>query len=388
MIRSMNTTRYNPAVIAAGNFPYADFLARKKELLDEGKRIFDFSIGDPLDPTPENIRRHLAKSIPVISQYPEVRGYKTLRQEISGYLSRRFSVSLDPENEILVNSGSKEAIFHFPLLFSQNTQKRNFIIFGIPGYFVYERGALLSGFTPYPVNLLPENKYLLNLEKIPSEVLAKTSIVWLNYPHNPTGAVCTRSYLEKQVAICKEHGIILCSDETYIDLYFKDPQPTILELARENVVAFHSCSKRSGMTGYRSGFMAGDGEILKHYASLRNSVGTAPSEITQIAASEAWGDDQHASERRKLFQAKKNLFMEFLDRHKFEVEPPEATFYLWVRAPGGSSAYDYCRAMLEKGFIFSPGDFYGEKDSSYFRIALAPAIAECTLAIAEWANLL
>ena len=157
-----------------------------------------------------------------------------------------------------------------------------------------------------------------------------------------------------------------------------------MEITQEGVLSFHSCSKRSGMTGYRVGFVAGDSEVLKLYARHRNSTGTAPSVIMQSAAASAWGDDQHVEERRKIFKCKRDVFLEFFKSYGIEVFKTDATFYLWAKFPNESNPEKYFNALLDKGIVISPGHYFHPEYKEYFRLALVPTLEECQKAIQIW----
>ena len=210
------------------------------------------------------------------------------------------------------------------------------------------------------------------------------AIVWINYPHNPTGAVAPLSYLEEVYSICREYGIILCSDECYVDVYYGEPPHSVLEVGKEGAVAFHSLSKRSGMTGYRSGFVAGDGEIVSTYLKYRSSFGVASPDFIQEAARVAWLDSEHVKERNELFRRKKELFEALFKELGLKFQPVEATFYFWVKLPEGVSSEEYALFLLKYGIVISPGEFFGEGGEGYFRIALVPTLSQCKKAVELW----
>ncbi|NLF26047.1 MAG: aminotransferase class I/II-fold pyridoxal phosphate-dependent enzyme [Deltaproteobacteria bacterium] len=373
----------NPNLLKAGTFPFAAFEARKAALKAAGQQIFDFGVGDPVEPTPDFIRQALADGIPTVSQYPSPHGLLQLRDAISKYLSRRFGVSINSESEIMPSVGSKEAVFNITSLFGGANSKRNIIIAPQPGYFVVEKSAIMNSLEFYPYALTPTNQYLMDLASLPPALLNKTAIAWINYPHNPTGAICSLEYLKQQVATAHKYGFVLCSDETYCDIYDNIPPPSVLQAAKESVLAFHSCSKRSGMTAYRSGFVAGDAELIRRFVAYRNIIGAAPPVFTQQAALAAWSDDLHPAQRRACFAQKKDVLLGFFKERELEVYQGGATFYLWVKAPG-AKAQPYAELLLEKGLVVSPGDFFGEANSDYFRVALAPSLEDCHRAVQVW----
>lgn len=373
-------------------YPMEELNRIKASLKERGVKIYDFGTGDPREPTPEFIRKALIEAVPEVSQYPSVLGRADLRQAISDYVERRFGVKLDPNSQIIPSAGSKEAIFHFPLVFIDPDKEKKRVVFGTPAYPVYERGTLYAGGIPTPVKLKEEDGFLLRLDKLEKSILQETKIVWINYPHNPTGATADASYYKEIIAICREYDIILCSDECYAEIYFEEKPHSALEFGIDNLVVFHSLSKRSGMTGYRSGFIAGDSKIIAEYRKERANFGVASPDFIQIAARQAWKDDSHVIERNRIFKEKRDLFVEFFDREGMQYLYPKATFYLWVKPPKGVAVREYAKKLLEYGIVVSIGENFcasqeiaeGSCESDYFRIALVPTIAECKEAIKIW----
>lgn len=375
---------FNQRVTDAPIYPTAQLDEKKKKLIEAGIKVFDFGTGDPKEPTPEFIRKACANGIPVVSQYPSVKGTPEFRKAVAGYLDRRFKVKVDSNTQILPITGSKEAIYNISFLMVGEGNPKNVIICPEPGYPVMERSAVISGAEYYPVKLVAENNYLLDLNRIPEAILKRAAMVWVNYPNNPTGVECSLDYYRQQIAIAKRFGILYCSDECYVDMFFGSPSPSALEVTTEGVLAFHSCSKRSGMTAYRSGFIAGDAEVLKQFAQFRNSVGVATPIYTMTAATAAWSDDAHADERREVFRAKRDLFTDFFKRQGLSTVPMTATFYFWVQVPRGMTGESYAAKLLEHGIVVGPGTFYGDHCTEHFRLALVPTLEDCKKAIAIW----
>ena len=375
----------NSNVTSLKPYPFTKLATLKKKLTDRGLKVFDFSKGDPVEPTPAFIREMLAKSIPQVSQYPAFKGLPELRTAIAGYMTRRFGVSLDPEKHVLQSNGSKEAIYNLTSILIGPGSEKKVVIAPDPGYPVVERSCLMFGAEYYPVGLEAKNGYLLELERIPADVLKRTACVWINYPHNPTGACCSLEYFRRQYEICQKYGILLCSDECYVDMFLDgEPHPSALQVAVDGVVAFHSCSKRSGMTGYRSGFIAGDPEVLRVYLSLRDAIGTETSVMVQHAAAAAWNDDAHAADRQVIFRKKRDRLRVFFEELGLEMAPCHATFYLWVAAPQGISGVEYADVLSEVGIIVTPGEYFGAGCEDRIRIALVPSLAESEEAIQLW----
>ena len=359
---------------------------RRQELEARGAELFDFGTGDPREQTNPLIRRALADGVPETSQYPSVAGKAALREAFCGWMGRRHGVTPDPGTEILPAAGSKEAIFHAPLAFLHPSHERRGVAYGTPGYPVYERGALFAGGESLPVELKKEDGFLLPVEEVDPE---KTRILWINYPHNPTGATATYGYLERVAEFCREHDILLFSDECYNDIYSGEPPPSILEITKQRTLAFCSLSKRSGMTGYRSAMMAGDPLLIAALRKLRPSVGVASPAFVQEAAIAAWSDDGHVEERRRIFGEKRKLFVDFFGQAGLEVLPTDASFYLWVAAPEAFVGDDeaYTIRLLDKGIVVAPGRAFGPGGEGYVRVALVPGLEECRRAIELWKEL-
>ena len=376
----------NPVLERQGAYPLLRLDGRRKQLEEGGRETFDFGTGDPREPTDEAIRRALINGVPENSRYPTTAGKGELRGAFAGWMGRRHGVALDPEAEVLPATGSKEAIFHAPLAFLHHSHERRGVAYGTPGYPVYERGTLFAGGEASPVELRRQDRFLLPVEAVDP---ATTRIVWLNHPHNPTGATATYEYLEGVAAFCREHDILLFSDECYNDLYSGGPPPSILEVTRERTLAFCSLSKRSGMTGYRSAMVAGDPELISALGKLRPSIGVATQSFVQDAATAAWGDDGHVEQRRRIFGEKRELFKRFFDRAGLEYLPTDASFYLWVTVPEAFAGDDeaYAMRLLDEGIVVAPGRSFGTGGEGYVRVALVPGLEECRRAIERWEGL-
>jgi LL-diaminopimelate aminotransferase len=373
----------NPVLEDSPAYPLVRLDERRAELEEKGLTLFDFGTGDPREPTDPKIRQALIDGVPEVSRYPSATGTKKLREAFAGYMRRRHGVRLDPETQVLPASGSKEAIFHAPLAFLHPSHGRRGVAYGTPGYPVYERGTLFAGGETLAVRLREENGFLLPVEEIDA---AQTRVVWINYPHNPTGATAPLSYLEELAAFCREHDILLMSDECYNDVYEGEAPPSVLEVASDRVLAFVSLSKRSGMTGYRSAMMAGDPAMILALKKLRPSIGAASPGFVSEAAAAAWNDDEHVRERNRVFAKKRALFASFFERAGFRWTPTNASLYLWAEVPDGYGGDDeaYALRLLEEGILVAPGSAFGPGGEGYFRLALVPTLAECEGAIERW----
>ncbi|MPZ73549.1 MAG: succinyldiaminopimelate transaminase [Nitriliruptorales bacterium] len=377
----------NPLLRSLGGYPLAAFQDMAREMRAQRAVLHDFSIGDPVEPTPPFIRRALVDGIPETSQYPTAAGVAELRAAIATWVRRRFGVEVDPDREVLPTAGSKEAVFHLPLALVDPHGPRRSVIWGDPGYQVYERGQLFAGGTSDPVALTHGRGWRLELDALDADRLQAASIVWTNYPHNPTGATADATYYDRALQVAREHEIVLCSDECYVDIHPDGAEPPSLLQScgddRSGVLVAFSLSKRSGMTGYRCGALVGDADLIADQRLLRPNIGTASPEPMQHAAIAAWGDDRHAADRRAIFNEKRAVMLEFLQRVGITISGSDATFYVWFAAPGGDDAA-YAEALLRHRIIASPGRAFGPAGAGWLRLALVPSVDGCRDAAEVW----
>jgi len=368
----------NPILEAMGDYPLAELQLRARSLREAGRPLIDFSIGDPREPTPEFIREALRLAIPEVSQYPTTIGLAELRQAISAYLRRRFEVEVDPDAQIIPTTGSKEGIFHTPFAFVAPGSGQS-VVYGTPGYPVYERGAQFAGARLDPVTL--SGDFVLRASDIPDEVWDRARLVWSCSPHNPAGSVTSQDEMLALVERSRAEGALFLSDECYADVYEGEPPGSVLQAAGSDpagTLAFFSCSKRSGMTGYRSGAIVGDAEAISALVALRSSVGVAPAEFVQAAAVAAWSDDEHAAQRRALFAAKRAVLRAAFERLSLEVVGSNAGLYLWIAVDDDVAVTG---RLLERGVVVSPGRAFGRGGEGYIRLALVPTLEECEQAV-------
>ena len=290
-----------PSSQGLGENPIAQVHQRARARRDAGLPLVDFSIGDPREATPEFIPEALRAAVPVVSQYPLAVGIPEVRAAVADYVARRFGVTIDPATQVIPTSGSKEAVFSTPLAFVERAAADT-VVYGSPGYPVYERGAKFAGATAHPVTL--SGDFVLRASDVTDDVWERTALVWVCTPHNPTGAVTSHSELAELWQTCRTHKRIAALRRGYADVYEPGSYPeraTVLVAGRrddlEGVLAYLSLSKRSGMTGYRSGAIVGDADAISALRGLRTMTGTVPAEFVQAAAVAAWSDDEHAAKR-------------------------------------------------------------------------------------------
>jgi succinyldiaminopimelate transaminase len=378
----------NPALAAAGPNPLAALREEVAARRAAGADLIDLSIGDPDEPTPEAVRSALRDAVGPVSSYPTARGGDAVRAAIAAFLARRHGVTVDPATQVLPTSGSKEAIFHLPLAFVDPAGPRRGVVFGTPGYPTYARGARLAGGEPIAVRLREEDGWRLDLAALDADVLARTCVAWINHPHNPTGATVDVAYLRDQLAVARAHDVLLCSDECYQELWSDAPAPSLLEACDGDMtgaLAFLSLSKRSGMTGYRSGAIAGDAAPIAVLRRLREDTGTASPEFTQAAAVAAWSDDAHVAERRAAFAAKRAVVLEGLAAAGVAWSGSTDGLYVWARVADGDDLA-LARRLLDAGVVVTPGRAFGAGGEGWVRLALVPDVAGCREAMRRWAD--
>ncbi len=375
--------RVSSVLAAQATYPFVRIEQAKRAAAASGIEIVDFGPGDPREPTDPLIRQALVDALAETQGYPRADGLPELRSAIAGWLRRRFGASVDPETEIVPTYGSKEAIFSFAQVVVDPASGKDTVLVTEPGYPVPERGALFAGARVAHLPLREDGGFLPDLDAIDDDTLARTALLWLNYPNNPTAAVAPLSLYEHAAALAQEHDFLLASDEAYTELWFSEPPPSALQVAdRSNVVVFNTLSKRSSMTGYRSGFVAGPRWIADALRSYRPTVGTAPQEFVQLASVVAWSDEAHVERARAVYGLKRELLLGAFDALGWRVAGSEATMYLWVEAPAGESSEELAARLLGHGIVVAPGAYLGPSGEGYVRIALVPTVEDCERAAA------
>ncbi|MDJ0960370.1 MAG: aminotransferase class I/II-fold pyridoxal phosphate-dependent enzyme [Acidimicrobiia bacterium] len=374
--------RLNPVLGELGSYSIATLFERVAQRRADGLPVIDFTVGDPIEPTPPFIPNALRNAVPTVSQYPLTAGMPETKRAMADYLGRRFDVSVDPDTQVLITSGSKEAVFSSPLAFV-DAERNDTVVFGSPSYPVYEWGARLAGAAVHQVRL--SGDFVLRAEDIAHEVWQRAGLVWACSPHNPTGAVATADELGALLERARAHDAMFMSDECYVDLYEEDAftsgPASALQVAGPDfsgMLAFYSCSKRSGMTGYRSGAIVGDADAIAALRRLRAATGTASPHFVQAAATAAWSDDTHAAERRRLFAAKRSVLRGAFERVGYRAVASRAGLYLWVAVGDDIEVTD---RLLAQGVVVSPGRFFGPGGEGYLRLALVPPLEECEAAV-------
>ncbi len=361
----------SPILAELAQYPFTRLDEWRAEARSRGIEPIDFGVGDPREVTPAFIREALVAGIEERSSYPRAVGLPELRAAIAAWIEQRYGVAVDPAVELLPTLGSKEAIFSFAQV---AVGERRVVAVPEPGYPVYERGALFAGADVVTVPLREDNGWLPDLDAF--DRWDELAVFWVCYPNNPTGATAPLSFYEELTARAREHGFLVCSDEAYSELWFGEQPVSALQVAdRSNLVVFNTLSKRSSMTGYRSGFVCAPKPISDALRAFRPSVGTAPQEFVQRASVAAWSDEAHVEEVRELYRRKRETLLPVLAEKGLRVAGGDATFFLWIAVDGFSEAF--ARRLLEHGILLAPGAFFGPAGEGYVRMALVPTLADC-----------
>ncbi|MGC9974006.1 MAG: aminotransferase class I/II-fold pyridoxal phosphate-dependent enzyme [Gaiellaceae bacterium] len=380
--------RFSPVLDEFGVYPFVRLDDARREAAARGAQVIDFGMGDPNEKTEAFIRNAVAANLPGRCKYPRAIGLLELRRAISEWCEKRFGVAVDSEHELIPTFGSKEAIFTFAQIVDLRAPK-NLVLVADPAYPVPERGARFAGAEVVRLPLLERNGFLPDLAEVIEETWKRAALVWVNYPNNPTGATAPLSFYEQLAALAVEHDFLLCSDEAYSEIYFDERPFSALQVPdRRNVVVFNTLSKRSSMTGYRSGFVAAAPDVIGALRSIRPTLGTAPQEFIQLASIKAWRDETHVERNRVRYRAKRSVMLEALARVGLRVAGSEATFFLWVAVPDGETSEGFAQRLLDGGIVVAPGSYLGEHGEGYVRLALVPTLEECQQAAALLERLL
>ncbi len=374
--------RLSPLLERIGTYPFVRLDQARDRIEARGLEVIDLGMGDPREPTDPKIAKALADALPLVEGYPRAHGLPELRRAISTWAERRFHAHVDPDTELVPTLGSKEAIFGLAQILVDRDSDRTLVAYTEPGYPVYERGALFAGGEPLPLPLREEHDFLPDLNAVDDETWSRVALLWINYPNNPTGALAGLDFYERVADLARRHDFVLGSDEAYSELWFDEAPVSALQLDdRTNVAVFNTLSKRSSMTGYRSGFVAGDRELIAALKDYRPTVGTAPQDFVQRASVVAWTDEEHVEQARERYRSKRELFLDLLARKSIRVAGSEAGLYIWARVPDGEAAEEFAERVLECGVVVSPGSYFGPSGEGYFRISLVPTLEDYRRAV-------
>ncbi|BEV72833.1 MULTISPECIES: succinyldiaminopimelate transaminase [unclassified Paludibacterium] len=354
-----------------------------------GKTPINLSIGEPKHPTPAVLCDALTGALDGLAAYPPTLGEPALRQACGRWLQRRYGIEADTEREILPVNGSREALFAFvQAMIDPSGEQTPVVISPNPFYQIYEGAALLAGAEPWYVNCTAANDFQPDWASVPESVWQRTQVVFVCSPGNPTGAVMSLEDWRQLFALSDRHGFVIASDECYSEIHFGQPPLGGLQAARQlgrdfsRIVMFTSLSKRSNAPGLRSGFVAGDASLLEAFLLYRTYHGSAMSPTIQRASIAAWDDEAHVEANRAAYQAKFDAVVPLL-ADCLGARLPDASFYLWLKVPGGDDQAFTRRLLAEENITVLPGSFLARDahgsnpGQGYIRIALVAPLSEC-----------
>ncbi|MDP2168475.1 MAG: LL-diaminopimelate aminotransferase [Thermodesulfovibrionales bacterium] len=346
----------------------------KQEAIARGVDLIDMSIGDPDIPTPAHIVEAMKKAVenPAHHRYPSYEGMPSFRQAVAGWYGSRFNVRLDPATEVVSLIGSKEGIGHIPLAF---VNPGDVVLVPSPGYPVYPVGTLFAGGRPHIMPLIEENGFLPDFKSIPEDILNAAKLMFINYPNNPTSVTAGSGFYEEAIGLANKYGIIIAHDAAYSEIYYDRKKPmSFLEVngAKDVGIEFHSLSKTYNMTGWRIGFAVGNKDVIAGLGKIKSNLDSGVFQAVQEASIIALKTgDEILSGIRDVYQERRNILWSGLRGLGLHAIKPEATFYLWVKAPQGYGSSDFTAHLLDgAGVLSTPGSGFGEPGEGYIRFAL------------------
>lgn len=359
------------------NLPPYLFVEISKKIAEKrqkGEDVISLGIGDPDIPTPAHVVERLCQAArdPQNHRYPESDGLPQFRRAIADWYASRFGVTLDPDREVLPLIGAKDGVAHIALCL---IDPGDIALVPDPAYPVYNIGTMLAGGSSYFMPLLEENGYLPDLAAIPADIAEKAKVLWIDYPNNPTGAVADLDFFERVVAFARKHGLVICHDGPYTEVSFDGYRPVSfmqIPQARDVGVEFHSLSKSYNMTGWRVGMAVGNADVIGALKRVKSNLDSGIPQAIQYAAIEALSGPQDCiDEHNTVYQRRRDLVMQVLDRIGVKAFPPRASLYIWARVPEGYTSTGFATALLEQaGVVVTPGVGYGKHGEGYIRISL------------------
>ena len=373
---------YSKVINEIGEYPFSEIYKKVAELKEKGIKVIDFGVGDPKSPTPDFIIDNLSKFARnrATSGYPSYIGNISYRKACANYMKREYGVDLNPETEISSTIGSKEAIFNFPTGFINSG---DIVICPTPGYPVYKTGTKFRNGKVHFTPLLEKNDFLIDFALIPDNIAHKAKIIWTNYPNSPTGASAPREWLQVLVSWAKYFNVIIAADEgCYNDIYFGEKPTSILEIQKTGVIAFYSLSKRSNMTSYRVGFVAGDERIISGFKKVKTNIDSGTPTFIQDVATLALNDQVEVLKMREEYKKKRDIMIEALTSCGLETPKGDSTFYVWQKTPKGQNSIKFSNTLIELGIIVTPGQLISDEadginpGQNFVRFALVPTMEE------------
>ena len=387
--------RGSKRIDALAGYAFAEVDRLVDDLRRQGAQVIDFGVGDPKAPTPAFARDAAKAAIDAhaTTGYPSYIGAASFRKACTDWIGRRFGVALDPAQHVSATIGSKESVFHLPLAF---VDPGDVVVSPNPGYPPYTRGTTFAGGVNFVYPLRAETGFLPDLGAIPKDVLAKTRVLWVCSPNSPTGAVAPLSFLREAAAFCRKHDILLASDEAYSELYFGDEPPaSALQTGLDHVLSVFSMSKRSNMTGWRVGFVAGDADAVRLFRKLKTNIDSGTPTFLQDGAAAALADEEHVEAMRREYRTKRDIVCGAFRAMGLPDCAPAATIYVWQRVPRGMTSVEFAKRLLDPAvaMVVTPGTWLSSREDGfdpgegYVRLALVPTIEECEDAARRLAGL-
>ena len=384
----------NPHLALLKPYPFERLNALKNGIVPPAELAhIALSIGEPKHQPPAFVLDTLSQSLSHISNYPKTKGMHSLRQSIANWLQQRFKLpqdSVDADTQVLPLNGTREGLFSFIQTVVDGTHPNAKVLMPNPFYQIYEGAALLAGAEPVFINCDDSNGYLPDFDTIDAQTWQDCQLLILCSPGNPTGAVLPENELIKLIKLADRYDFIICSDECYSEIYFDENTPptglleacnTLGRLDYSRCLVMHSLSKRSNLPGLRSGFIAGDADVIKSFLQYRTYHGSAMAEPVQLASVAAWNDEQHVIENRALYTRKFNQVLDTLDGC-LDVSMPDAAFYLWARLPEDDE--QFCQKLFAQQHITAlPGQYLSREANGinpgfkHARLALVATETEC-----------
>ncbi len=352
---------------------------KKREAQARGVDLINLGIGDPDIPTPQVVIDALkvAAEKPVNHRYPETEGLPAFRRACANWYQQRFGVTVDPDKETLTLIGAKEGIGHLPLAL---LEPGDIVLMPDPAYPVYYSGTIFAGGEAYFMPLLKENAFLPDLRAIPADVVKRARLMFINYPNNPTGAVAPLEFYQEVVDFALANNIVVCADNTYSEIRFDGYKPySFLEVpgGKEVGIEIHSLSKTFSMTGWRIGCAVGHAKVIQGLCAIKSNLDSGAFQAVQEAGITAL---EHAEEiataHSAVYQERRDVLIKALQAIGIAIEPPKASFYVWVPVPEGYTSASFVDLLLDKaGIVCTPGRGFGKYGEGYVRIALTADVS-------------
>jgi N-succinyldiaminopimelate aminotransferase len=383
----------NPHLNELHPYPFEKLATLKQGVTANSEKAhISLSIGEPTHATPHFIQEALLRHLHGLTQYPTTKGLPELRQACADWLSRRFKIpasAINAETQSLPVNGTREALFSL-VQAVVDPMTKPVVVMPNPFYQIYEGAALLAGAEPYYLNTVAENGYQPDFDSVPADIWQRCQLLFICSPGNPTGTVLDQVAHEKILALAEQYDFIIASDECYTELYDDEAQPPqgLLQSAYQTgncefrrCVIFQSLSKRSNAPGLRSGFVAGDAQVLRQYLKYRTYHGCPMPVPTQHASIAAWQDEAHVQHNRQLYRDKFSAFIEIL-QDVCDISRPPASFYIWLKTP--ISDLDFAEQLFaQQNLTVLPGSYLSRYShgvnpgANHVRIALVAPLAEC-----------